>query len=67
MATATSLLLAVMPALVIAGGLHDLLTMKIPNRISGVLVIAFGVAGMARADPLAGLHAVIDVCLQAWR
>lgn len=41
MATATSLLLAVMPALVIAGGLHDLLTMKIPNWISGVLVIAF--------------------------
>lgn len=33
--------LGVMPALVIVGGLHDLLTMKIPNWISVVLVLLF--------------------------
>lgn len=34
---------------------------------AGVLVIAFGLAGIARADPLTRLHEVIDVCLQPWR
>lgn len=33
--------LGVMPALVIMGGLHDLLTMKIPNWISLALVLLF--------------------------
>lgn len=34
-------LLAVMPVLVIVAGLHDLTTMKIPNWISGVLILGF--------------------------
>lgn len=34
---------------------------------AGVLIVAFGVAGIARADPLARLHDLIDVCLQPWR
>ncbi|MEP7119180.1 MAG: sulfite exporter TauE/SafE family protein [Acidobacteriota bacterium] len=34
---------------------------------AGVLIIVFGVAGIARTDPLARLHDVIDVCLQPWR
>ncbi|MDO9588939.1 MAG: prepilin peptidase [Brevundimonas sp.] len=37
----TLILLGVMPALVIAGGLKDLTSMKIPNWISGVLVLGF--------------------------
>jgi len=40
-------LLGVMPALLIVGGLHDLLTMKIPNWISGFLVLAFLPAALA--------------------
>lgn len=42
--------LGAMPALVIAGGLHDLLTMKIPNWISLALVLLFFPAAL-----LAGL------------
>lgn len=34
-------LLAVMPALVIVAGLNDLTSMKIPNWISGLLILAF--------------------------
>ncbi|MFO1198621.1 MAG: sulfite exporter TauE/SafE family protein [Burkholderiaceae bacterium] len=30
---------------------------------AGVLVVAFGVAGLARIDPLAHLHQVVDACL----
>jgi len=37
----TLILLGVMPALVIVGGLKDLISMKIPNWISGVLVLGF--------------------------
>lgn len=35
--------------------------------VAGALVVAFGIAGIARADPLARIHDVIDVCLQPWR
>ncbi|MGV8929869.1 MAG: A24 family peptidase [Brevundimonas sp.] len=37
----TLILLGIMPALVIAGGLKDLTSMKIPNWISGALVLGF--------------------------
>lgn len=37
----TLILLGVMPALVIVGGLKDLTSMKIPNWISGALVLSF--------------------------
>lgn len=30
---------------------------------AGVLVIAFGVAGLARIDPMARLHGIVDACL----
>lgn len=40
-------LLSVLPALVIVGGLHDLLTMKIPNWISGLLILGFFPAAFA--------------------
>lgn len=46
--------LGVMPALVIVGGLHDLLTMKIPNWISVALVLLFfPVALLAGLGPTA--------------
>jgi prepilin peptidase CpaA len=41
MDTVTLLILGVMPALVIVGGLKDLTSMKIPNWISGALVLSF--------------------------
>ena len=34
---------------------------------AGVLVIGFGVAGLARIDPLAHLHQVVDACLSILR
>lgn len=34
---------------------------------AGVLVIAFGVAGLARLDPGAHLHAVVDACVSLFR
>ncbi|MDB5421398.1 MAG: peptidase prepilin type [Brevundimonas sp.] len=47
MDTLTLLLLSLLPCLVIAAGLHDLTTMKIPNWISGVLVLGFFPAAFA--------------------
>jgi sulfite exporter TauE/SafE len=34
---------------------------------AGVLVIGFGLAGLARLDPTAHLHQLVDVCLDAFR
>lgn len=45
-------LLGVMPALVIVGGLNDLTTMKIPNWISGLLILTFFPAAFAVGLPL---------------
>lgn len=55
--------LGIMPALVIVGGLHDLLTMKIPNWISLVLVLLFfPVALLAGLGPTAlAIHAGIGL------
>lgn len=47
MDTLTLLLLSLLPCLVIAAGLHDLTTMKIPNWISGALVLSFFPAAFA--------------------
>ena len=57
------LLLAVLPALVIVGGLKDLTSMKIPNWISGSLILAFFpaalVLGLAPGD--IGLHLAVGL------
>ncbi|MFK0297997.1 prepilin peptidase [Brevundimonas sp. NPDC090276] len=45
-------LLGVMPVLVIVAGLHDLTTMKIPNWLSGLLVLGFFPAALAVGLPL---------------
>lgn len=58
MDTLTLLLLGLLPALAIVAGLHDLLTMKIPNWISGLLIAGFfPVAFLAGLDlPTVGAH-----------
>jgi prepilin peptidase CpaA len=43
----TLVLLGVMPALVIVGGIKDLTSMKIPNWISGLLILGFVPAALA--------------------
>jgi prepilin peptidase CpaA len=45
------ILLGLMPALAIVGGMKDLLTMKIPNWISGLLVLGFFPAALAVGLP----------------
>jgi len=45
------ILLAVMPALVIVAGLKDLTSMKIPNWISGLLIVGFFPAALAVGLP----------------
>ena len=57
------IVLGVFPALVIVGGLHDLITMKIPNWVSLALVGAFfPVALLIGAGPMdIALHVVVGV------
>ncbi|MFC5388025.1 prepilin peptidase [Brevundimonas bullata] len=45
-------LLGVMPVLVIVAGLHDVTTMKIPNWISGLLILAFFPTALLLGLPL---------------
>ena len=53
MDTVTLIFLGVMPALTIVAGLKDLTSMKIPNWISGLLVLAFFPAALAVGlDPM---------------
>jgi prepilin peptidase CpaA len=47
----TLLILGAMPALVIVAGLNDLLTMKIPNWIPGLLILAFFPAALVVGLP----------------
>ena len=56
-------LLAILPALVIVGGLKDLTTMKIPNWISGLLILGFLPAALALGlGPMAiGMHLAVGV------
>ncbi len=58
-------LLGVMPALVIVGGLNDLTTMKIPNWISGLLVLAFFPAALAVGLPLTAMAVHLGVAVLA--
>ncbi|MNU53053.1 Type IV leader peptidase family protein [compost metagenome] len=45
-------LLGVMPVLVVVAGLHDLITMKIPNWLSGLLILGFFPAALVLGLPL---------------
>ncbi|AQR60770.1 pilus assembly protein CpaA [Brevundimonas sp. LM2] len=59
----TLLLLGALPALAIVAALSDLTTMKIPNWISGLLILSFFPAAFAvgLSVPSVGLHAVVAV------
>lgn len=52
MALLTLSLLSVLPALVIAAALSDLTTMKIPNWLSGAVIVGFFPAALAVGLPL---------------
>jgi prepilin peptidase CpaA len=58
-------LLGVMPVLVIIAGLHDLTTMKIPNWISGLLILAYVPTALALGLPLTEMATALGVCLAA--
>lgn len=60
-------LLSALPALVIAAALSDLTTMRIPNLISGALILAFFPAALAVGLPwgMAGLHGAIALAALA--
>lgn len=63
----TPLFLVVMPALAIAAGLHDLTTMRIPNWLTGLLIVLFLpvalVSGLGLGD--VGLHFAVAVAAMA--
>lgn len=61
----TLALLGVMPALAIVGGLNDLTTMKIPNWISGLLVLFFFPAAFAVGLPLSQIAMHVGVGIAA--
>jgi len=65
MTLATLLLLGVLPALAIVAGLSDLLTMKIPNWISGLLVLGFFPAALIVGLPPLAAAAHVGVALLA--
>ena len=56
-----------LPALLLMGGSAAIarrwLTSPRLRVAAGVLITAFGVAGLARLDPLVHLHRVVDACL----
>jgi prepilin peptidase CpaA len=59
----TIALLGALPILVVVAGLYDLTTMRIPNWISGSLILAFFPAALAVAIPwgLVALHVGVAV------
>jgi len=65
MDTAILLLLCILPALVITAGVSDLTTMKIPNWISGALILAFFPTALAVGLPLDRLALHLGVGLVA--
>jgi len=65
MEVAQLILLAVLPALVIVAGLKDLTSMKIPNWISGLLILGFFPAALLLGlGPAAiGMHVAVAVAV----
>lgn len=58
-------LLSILPILVIVAGLHDLTTMKIPNWISGLLILGFFPAAFATGLPLTDMAMALGVGVAA--
>ena len=65
MDTLILLILAVLPALVIVAGLHDLTTMTIPNWISVLLIVTFFPVAFAVGLELPAIAAHVGVALLA--
>lgn len=65
METVTLLLLSVLPCLAIAAALSDLTTMKIPNWISGLLILGFFPAAFMVGLPLMTVVAHVGVAVLA--
>lgn len=59
------ILLAVFPVLAIIAAVHDLTTMKIPNWISGLLILGFFPAALALGLPLSVVGASAGVAVAA--
>ncbi|AYG94466.1 pilus assembly protein CpaA [Brevundimonas naejangsanensis] len=57
--------LAVLPVLAIVAALHDLTTMKIPNWISGLLILGFFPAALALGLPLSMVGASVGLAVAA--
>lgn len=55
--------LSILPVLVIAAGLHDLTTMKIPNWISGLLFLTYFPTAFMLGLPLATIGLSLALCL----
>ncbi len=58
-------LLATLPIFAVVAALHDLTTMKIPNWISGVLIIAFFPAAFASGLPLSVVGVSVGLAISA--
>lgn len=58
-------LLGVMPVLVIVAGLHDLTTMKIPNWISGLLILGFFPTALLLGLPLSAVATSVGLAVAA--
>jgi prepilin peptidase CpaA len=58
-------LLAVMPVLVVIAGLHDLITMKIPNWLSGLLILGFFPAALVLGLPLSVVGVSVGMAVAA--
>jgi len=54
-------LLSILPVLVIVAGLHDLTTMKIPNWISGLLILGFFPAALVVGVPWTDMAIALGV------
>ncbi len=58
-------LLGVMPVLVIVAGLHDLTTMKIPNWISGLLILGFFPTALLQGLTLSAVAVSVGLAVAA--
>jgi prepilin peptidase CpaA len=61
----TLILLAVLPVLAIVAALHDLTTMKIPNWVSGLLILGFFPAALALGLPLSAVGVSVGLAVVA--
>lgn len=59
------LFLAILPIFAVIAAVHDLATMKIPNWVSGALIVAFFPAAFALGLPLSGVGVSVGLAIAA--